>query len=406
MNVQQAQENKSTLAKGLLVFGIILVAFNLRPAITAIGPIISMIEEDLLLSHSVAGLLTSLPLIVFAIFSPVVPIIGQKLSNESALVVGLFSLIIGILLRSLASIAFLFIGTLLIGVGIAISNVLLPVIVKEKFPEKFALLTSVYTTSMGLIAAVASGLSVPLAVNLQLGWKLTLVLWSIPALLAVIVWIILANNRRKNEASKKNEEKSALASVGVSSNVWKSSVAWFVAAFMGLQSVLFYVTVAWLPTILQDQGISANTAGWLLSFTQFIGLPASFIVPVIAGKKHAQKWVVMTMTSMAIIGFSILLMGGSFPLLVLAIILIGITLAGSFSLALTFIGMRARDAKQASALSGMAQSIGYLLAAVGPILIGFLYDLTDAWTVPLLTLMGITILVMIFGVGASRDRYV
>src|SRR5690625_670128 len=175
---------------------------------------------------------------------------------------------------------------------------------------------------------------------------------------------------------------------------------------MGLQSSLLYVTVAWLPEILLDQGVKIATAGWLLSYAQFIGMPASFFVPVIAGRLKSQRIIVLVLGSFAIIGFSGLLLSHSFIIMVLSSTLIGITFGGSFALALTFLAIRARYGKHASQLSGMAQSIGYLLAALGPVCIGFLYDITGDWKAPLIVLIFVSVLVIVFGMGAGRNKYV
>ncbi|MFB4167788.1 CynX/NimT family MFS transporter [Virgibacillus sp. JSM 102003] len=384
----------------LLIAGIVIVAFNLRPAITSVGPLIGTIRDDVGLSNWSVGILTSLPLVAFAVMSPVAPKLGNRFSNERTLIAGLILLLFGITVRSFPFAALLFIGTLFVGLGIAICNVLLPGVVKEKFPSKVALMTSVYSTSMGVFAATASGLSIPFARGLDMGWQFALIIWTVPAIIGIIIWIYLS---KKNKTDNDVE----MQYVNVSDNrMWKSPLAWQVASFMGLQSFMFYVTISWLPEILHDYGVSMATAGWMLSFMQFIGLPASFFVPMIAGRFKSQRGIVLVMTTCALGGYGGLLIGSSYTVMVISTILIGITLSGSFALALAFLGMRARNSRQAAELSGMAQSFGYTLAAVGPVFIGYLYDVTHVWTVPLLTLIGVALLVMIFGMGAGRNRYV
>lgn len=387
-----------SLYKVWLITGIVLVAFNLRPAITSLGPLVGMIQKDVGLAHWSAGLLMSLPLIVFAIMSPIVPKLANRITNELALLLGLSFLLIGIVIRSIPMAFLLFTGTLLIGVGIAIGNVLLPAIAKDKFPESFGLMTSVYSTSMGLIASLASGISVPLADGLNLGWKGALNVWGIPAVVAILVWGYLS---KFNQGNKKNIKKASS-----NSNIWRSPLAWQIAIFMGFQSFLFYVTISWLPEILHSHGLSMETAGWLLSFTQLVGLPASFIIPVIAGRFRSQIWLAFILSMCSIVGYGGLLLGSSYPILIVSIIFIGIALGGSFPLALSYIGLRARHAGQAAELSGMAQSTGYILAAVGPLFIGYLFDYTHMWTIPLITLISISIVVMLFGMLSGRDQYV
>ncbi|MGJ9457913.1 CynX/NimT family MFS transporter [Oceanobacillus sp. CF4.6] len=400
MDLQSQSQQSKRLYYFLLTTGIIIIAFNLRPAITSIGPIIGIIRDDIGLSSWSAGLLTSLPLIAFAIMSPMAPRLANRFTNERSMLIGLILLFIGISVRSISIIFLLFMGTLLVGLGIAILNVLLPGIIKDKFPNKVGLMTSVYSTSMGILAATASGLSVPLANGMNGGWQVALLLWTIPVTIGIIVWSYLSRKERKKNQTEIKFIQSA------DNQIWRSPLAWQVAAFMGFQSFLFYVTISWLPAILHDSGLSMATAGWMLSFTQIIGLPASFLVPMIAEKFKSQRGIVFVLTLSSFLGYGGLLLGTSYAVMLISILLIGVALAGSFSLALTFLGMRAKTPKQAAELSGMAQSIGYLLAAIGPIIIGYLYDLTNAWTVPLIMIMFVSILVFLFGMGAGRNKYV
>lgn len=399
MNSPQIQKNKKSVYIILLIIGIVLVAFNLRPAITSVGPVVGIIQDDVGLAHWSAGLLMSIPLISFAIMSSLVPKIAARLSNEKALLLGLIVLLIGICIRSIAMTFFIFAGTLLVGIGIAIGNVLLPVVVKEKFPQKFGLMTSVYSTSMGLFASLASGISIPLATGLKLGWNGALIIWAIPVIIAVVVWIILL---RLNPAT-------GITVKRISTNtkqIWRSPLAWKISLFLGFQSAIFYITMSWLPEILYDYGISRSAAGWLLSFTQIIGLPASFIIPILAGRLRSQVWIAFSLGLCSIVGYGGLWLGTTYPIMIVSIILIGIALGGSFPLALSYIGIRTRSGNQAAELSGMAQSTGYLLAAVGPILIGYLFDMTHAWSIPLLFLIIISGVVTIFGMLSGRDEYV
>jgi MFS transporter, CP family, cyanate transporter len=382
------------------IIGIVLIAFNLRPAITSLGPLVGMIQEDVGLAHWSAGLLMSLPLVVFAIMSPLVPKIANKLTNELTLIMGLTSLLVGIAIRSIPMTFFLFTGTFLAGLGIAIGNVLLPAVVKDKFPEKFGLMTSVYSTSMGLIASLASGVSIPLAMDLNLGWQGAQIVWALPVVVAIIVWILLRkNNLRDSRVIQQKESADA-------NRLWRTPLAWQIAIFMGFQSFLFYVTISWLPEILHSHGMSMGAAGWMLSFTQLVGLPASFFIPVLAGRSLSQVRISFMLGMCAVLGYSGLLLGSSYPILIVSIVLIGIALGGSFPLALTFIGLRARSANQAAALSGMTQSTGYILAAVGPLFIGYLYDTAHSWTIPIITLILVSVIVIIFGMMSGRNRYV
>lgn len=399
LEIGQQELKANRLYNFLLISGIILVAFNLRPAITSVGPLMSTIRDDIGLSNWSVGLLTSLPLIAFAIMSPIAARLGNRFTNERAILWGLIVLVVGIAVRSVSGILLIFFGTALIGVGIAICNVLLPGVVKDKFPLKVGLMTSIYSTAMGVFASTASGVSVPIASEMNMGWEFALLVWGIPAIVALLLWIYLAFK------SKKSTTDMPVAQV-TDSNLWKSPLAWQIAAYMGLQSFLFYVTISWLPEILHSNGMSMETAGWMLSFTQLVGLPASFLVPVIAGRFSSQRPVVVVIGIISLLGLAGLLLGSSYLVLILSIILIGLALSGTFSLALALLGMRARNAKQAASLSGMAQALGYLLAAIGPMFIGYLFDLTDKWTATKITMMIVSVLVVLFGLGAGRNRYV
>ncbi|SIS49338.1 CynX/NimT family MFS transporter [Salimicrobium flavidum] len=383
----------------LLILGIILVSFNLRPAITSVGPVISLVREDLNLANWGAGLLTTLPLIAFAFTSPITPKISARFSSERVLLSGTFLIFIGVAVRLIPNTGILFAGTLLAGVGIAVCNVLLPGIVKEKFPQKVAFMTGVYVTSMGVFASIASGVSIPIATGIGWGWTNALAIWAIPALLAMVLWVYLIRKERNPPRKTEYVEFEQ-------SNVWTSPLAWKIAAFMGLQSFLFYVTVAWLPEMLNASGVSIATAGWMTSAALFIGLPASFLVPVIAEKFKDQRKVVLLLGCIALVGYSSLWIGQTFAVLLFSIICIGITLSGSFALALAFLGMRTKSARQAAALSGMAQAFGYALAALGPMLIGLLYDIRGSWNFPIGTLLLVTLGVIFFGMEAGRNRYV
>src|SRR5699024_3874863 len=392
--------NSKKLHQFLLVAGIVIVAFNLRPAITSVGPLIGIIRDDIGLSNWSAGILTSLPLIAFAIMSPAAPKLGNRYSNERTLILGLILLFIGIAVRSISVFVLLFIGTLFVGLGIAFCKVLLPSVIKEKFPKKVGLMTSVYSTSMGIFAASASCLSIPFAQGLNMGWQLALLIWATQLVLGIIVWIYHSTKEELPDAAEMRYVKLG------GNQMWKSPLAWQVACFMGLQSFLFYVTISWLPEILHSNGLSMATSGWMLSFAQFIGLPASFMVPVVAGRLKSQRSIVLVMALLAFGGYCGLLLGNSFTVMVISTIMIGLTLSGTFALALAFLGMRARNARDAAMLSGMAQALGYTLAAAGPMFIGYLFDVTHEWTIPLITLIGVSFLVMIFGMGAGRDRFV
>ncbi|MEH7223546.1 MFS transporter [Bacillus sp. JJ1566] len=391
-------QKKKNYSNVLLVIGIIFVAFNLRPAITSVGPIIDLIRSDLGISNGIAGFITTLPLVSFAILSILAPKIGQLIGNERTIFLGLLVIFFGIITRSFGFTSTLFLGTLLVGVGIAIGNVLIPSIVKLHFPLKVGIITSIYTTSMNTFAAVGSGVSIPLAKGQSLGWKWALVFWAALAVIAMIIWLPQLRNNNKTSASHREPSSNGA--------MWRSSIAWQVTLFMGLQSFLFYCTVAWLPEILESHGMDLSMAGWMVSLMQVVGLPTTFLAPVLANRFKSQSMIVFIIGLFYFAGIVGLIFVQTNGLLILSIICIGAAQGASISLVLTMIGLRTKDPRQAANLSGMAQSIGYLLAAIGPALVGFLFDYTQSWFTPLIIFSVISILMTIAGIGAGRHQYV
>lgn len=392
-----AKESRPMAQKLLLLGGIVFIAFNLRPAITSVGPLISYIQSDLQLTSGLSGLLTTLPLIAFAVLSPLAPVIGHKIGNELTILLGIVVLGIGIVVRSSGGMVSLLAGTALAGVGIAICNVLLPGIVKLKFPYKVTLVTGIYTASLSVSAALASGLSIPLAENKGWGWEKTLLFWGILAIAACIFWL--------PQVLKGKETAGRVKIIKHHRSLLRSAVAWQVAIFMGMQSLLFYSIIAWMPEILYSHGFSRSFSGWMLSLAQFAGIPASFLIPVVAGKLRTQKGLILGLTVIYFLALTGILTGGD-ALMPLWVILLGFAQGAGFSLALTFLVLRAENVVDASRLSGMAQSLGYLFAAAGPMMIGYLYDHTQAWTLPILSLFAVVLILLVTGLGAARNKYV
>jgi CP family cyanate transporter-like MFS transporter len=381
----------------LLVLAIVLLAANLRPALTSVAPLIGQIRTDTGVSNGVAGLLTGLPLLAFAVLSPIAPRLARRFDMERVLLASLLVLAVGILLRSAGVVAALFLGTAILGAAIAVGNVLLPSLVKREFPERTGLMTSTYTTALAVSAAIAAGASFPIAYQVD-GWRGSLALWALLALVAAVAWF--PQIRSADPAN---------ASTGTSRGVtglWGSVLAWQVTLFMGLQSLGYYVVLTWLPEILQEEvGVSASQAGWMLALAQVVVIPAMFIAPVLADRRPSQYSVVVVAVTLTGVGTLGLLVAAS-TATVLWIVLLGLGQGACFSLALTFFALRAPDSEHAAALSGMAQSIGYLLAAGGPFLFGLLRDATHAWTAPLTLLVAVTVCLLITGLGAARDAHV
>jgi len=377
--------------RALLIAGIIFVAINLRPALTGVGPLISDIRQDTGLSNAALGLLTTLPLLAFGTVSALTPLVTRRLGLERTLAAALLLLGSGILLRVAPSIALLYVGTLLLGIAIAFGNVLLPTLVKRDFPEHTGIMTSLYSSVMGAGATIAAGISVPLSV--AVGWRGSLAVWAVPAIAACLVWLPQLGSRTLPRSSGTLRE--SLHDLG------RSPLAWQVACFMGLQSMTFYVVLAWLPSILQSRGLSPDYAGWMLALSQGTGILGTMLVPTWAGRITSQRpiiWALGLLEGVSLIG----LLVPETTLAPLWVSIIGFVLGGTFGLALLFIVLRTADARTATELSGMAQSIGYMLAAAGPIFFGYLHDLMQSWSGPIVFLMLILVAKVVAGLGAGR----
>jgi len=354
----------------LLILGIILISFNLRPSITAVGPLIPLIREDLDLSNAWAGFLTTLPLLTFATFSLFSSAIGRKLGNARAILLGLVIIGVGTIIRVIGGSFFLFFGTALTGIGIVIGNVLLIPFIKLKLPHKIGLMTSIYTTGMSLIAAVASGVSIPLADIPGFGWRGSLLFWILLIILGIFFWI---PQIKKNKVPVLAEN-----DINIPVNIWKSNLAWQISIFMGVQSLIFFSLITWLPDMLIDRGFTAVQSGYIVSGIQIVGLGGSFLAPLIAVKFKDQIMLGVLLGLGYLLGFTTFFFEYR-GLLYAGLTIIGLCLGSSISLAYTLIGLRTHSDKTTASLSGMAQSIGYFLAAVGPLIVGILIDIFADW---------------------------
>lgn len=377
----------------LLIAGILCIAINLRPALAGVGPLISDIRQATGLSNSMLGLLTTLPLIAFGAVSTLTPLFTRRFGIGGTLFGAMLLLAGGIGIRSLGGIFFLYHGTLMLGIAIALGNVLLPSLTKRNFPSNSGLITSLYSAMMAIGASLAAGVSVPLAHGLGLGWRGSLGVWALMALVAVFVWLPQLSRLKKSE-QKRSFQKAMKA-------LAKSRLAWQVAIFMGLQSLTFYVILAWLPEILQGRGFDAEVSGWMLSLSQATGIMGSLAVPILAGRRRNQRSIVLFLVIIEVVG----LLGLLFPqvgMVWLWVSLIGFVLGGTFGLALLFIVLRSHDSDSATELSGMAQSIGYVIAATGPIIFGSIFDIAGNWTYSLILLFAIALIKLWMGLGAAK----
>ncbi|WP_432544634.1 MFS transporter [Kineococcus sp. SYSU DK002] len=379
----------------VLLVGLVLVACSMRSPLTGVGSVLPLVSDDLDLGAAAAGALTSLPLLAFAASSLVVPRVSARLGHRLTLVLALFLLGAGSLLRWVPGVVPLFTGTAAIGVAIAVANVLMPAFVRAEFPHRIPILTSTYVVLMQVVGGAASGVAVPLAEHVGGGWRTALVVWAAPAVLAALLWLPLVRGARGGRADRARAR-----------TPWRAPLAWAVTAFMGSQSLLFYVLLSWLTTIARDRsGLDPTAAGLLLSVVQVAGVLGSLLVPLVSGRSATRtRWAAVGSTALSISGIVLLLLvpSAAFPAMALA----GLGGGGAVVLALASVSSRAADGPTAVALSGMAQAIGYLAAAAGPVAFGGLHSLTGGWDVPLAVLAAVAVAQLWPARAAHRDATV
>ena len=376
-----------------LVTGILFIAINLRVPFTATAPVLQLIRDHFQLSITSVGWLNSLPLFAFALFSPVSATIARKFGLERTLFGALMVISGGILLRSAGSVWALYVGTMLIGTGIALGNVLLPGLIKRNFAGNVASMTGAYSITMGAAGAVGSAIIIPLAQ--QWGWNFALSLLVIVPVLALVLWFPQLSNHHQHKLSGPNQTTTV--------SVWTSPLAWQVTLFMGLNAMPFYVAVGWLPAILTDSGISPEKAGAVHGMLQFTTAIPGLMLAATLRRLKDQKMAAVVVSLLSGISLTGILYAPGLSMLWSAIL--GFGCGASMMLGLTFIGLRTKNAADAAALSGMAQCIGYLMAAMGPLLLGKVHDWSGGWTVPLLLTAAITVAGACTGLAAGRNVY-
>ncbi|HCB5057908.1 TPA: CynX/NimT family MFS transporter [Salmonella enterica subsp. enterica serovar Paratyphi C] len=377
----------------LLIAGILMIATTLRVTFTGAAPLLETIRSDYGLSTAQTGLLTTLPLLAFALVSPLAAGIARRFGMERSLFAAMLLICAGIALRSLPSAALLFAGTAIIGCGIALGNVLLPGLIKRDFSQHVARLTGAYSLTMGAAAALGSALVVPLALH-GFGWRGALLMLMLFPLLAFLIWLPQWRTTRSANLSSSR----ALYERGI----WRSPLAWQVTLFLGLNSLIYYVIIGWLPTILISHGYSEAQAGSLHGLLQLATAAPGLAIPLILHRFNDQRWIAALVSLLCAVGAAGLwFVPGQ---AIIWTLLFGFGSGATMILGLTFIGLRASSAHQAAALSGMAQSVGYLLAACGPPVMGKLHDASGSWYLPLSGVTVLAIIMAIFGLYAGRDR--
>jgi CP family cyanate transporter-like MFS transporter len=378
---------------GLLAAAIVFTALNLRTAVASVPPLLDDIRAEVPLSAAAAGALTTTPVVCMALGAPVAPFVARRIGTEAAVAALSATIAVGIVLRLVPGVVALFAGTIVAGLGIALGNVLVPSLIKRDFPERMGLMTGGYTMAISGSGALAAALAVPTEEVIGHGWRPALAVWAIPALVAAAVWLPWIPRRSGNGGAPPLP------------SLWRNRLAWQVTAFMGLQSLLFYSCLSWLPALLRSEGVDRGAAGALLSVMLLTAIPTCLLVPVWASRRRDQRAAIAITLVVYAAGLAGLLVAPDAAPAAWATLL-GFAQGAMLALAFLLFGLRAGDQEHAAQLSAMAQTVGYAVAAAGPVLIGVLREATGGWTVPLALLLAVLVPLLAAGMAAGRTRQV
>ncbi len=396
-------QDKTTSQSKVIILINILVVFwvsgNLRAPITAVGPVIDEIGTALHLSNFQSSLITAIPLLMFAACSVIISRLSAGKNISKVLLYGLLILAIGSLLRVSGSVSGLMTGSVLVGLGICVGNVITPGYIKQYLSKYLGLMTGLFAVAMNLTAAFASGYSINIGQWTQMGWKGSLGIWLAFIIIAsLMLFIDLLVQKRKQVPIEKPKSDTGF-------NMFTSKQAWNISIFMGLQSVVYYCIVSWLPTVLKDYGMPIEDTGWVLFTFQIATIPLTFLGPVIANRMQNQKVMIVFVVILMLLSM-ILFASGNLSLVYIAAILLGISNGLAFSLSLLFFSIRTQSTAHAIKLSGMAQSIGYFIAAFGPPIFGVLHNTDNSWQLSFYFLTGSIVLMSYFGWQSARRKFV
>lgn len=382
---------------------LILIAANMRIAIIVIPPLTTMLQHSLGLSTSQIGSLTSIPLLCFGLFSAIGSLIIKKVGLHTTLITGLIVLTIANFVR-VYSPTLLFFGTLFVGLAIAVLNIGIPILVLSWFPGDQIRLNGLYTASLNLFAAIVAGGTAATAQHL--GWQHTIQLISIPALLAVIYLGIFLLRTPKQTAQP---APSLAATTGTAAtphhSIYQNSAVWLLMVLMGVQSAIYYAAVAWLPSLLTSHGLSATTSNLIFGVFQIIGVPFSYWAPrFLTGYKQLRIGLTLILLGY-LIGLTPFLVNSGTVVLTIATMILGATTAAIFSLAMSFITILANTPDEAGQIGGTAQSGGYLIASISPVLLGVLQSHTHSWSDIVIVLMILAVINITIGFVLNRNHF-
>ncbi|WP_430503328.1 MFS transporter [Micromonospora trifolii] len=379
----------------------LLVALNLRAVVTSLGALLDEVRDGLGLSGVTAGLVTTLPTIAFAGLGALTPWLVRRVAPARVLVVAMLALAVGQVLRVATDSALIFVLTSALALsGIAVANILLPMLVKQHFPHRTGLVTGAYTMALTVGTTVAAASAVPIAHAFG-SWRAGLGVWAAMAAVAVLPWVPLALRAR---AAARRATPTAVVATPVRVRPARTRLGWAMAVYFGAQSLSGYAIMGWLAQLFRDAGYQPESAGLLLAGVTALGVPIALLMPTLAGRLGSLRPLVLGLTTasaLAYLGLALAPHGAA--LLWVALLAIG---QGAFPMILTAIGLRARTAEGTVALSAFAQSTGYVIAALGPLMVGILYEATGGWTAPIGFLLGALAVQTTAGMAIARPRYV
>ena len=379
----------------LLGASVVLIAFNLRPVFSSLSVVLPEIIRSTGLSATAASLLTTLPVLCLGLFAPLAPGLGRRFGTERTLLGCMALILVGTLLRGTGNVPLLFLASAIAGSGIAVANVLLSGLVKRDFAGQAALMMGLYTMAVCGGAASAAGLTVPIEHALGGGWTAALAVWALPAALVTLLWAPQAL-ARKPIASESGFTVRGL---------WRDRLAWQVTCFMGLQSALAYIVMGWLAPILRERGLASDVAGYVVSVSVITQVVTCLVVPALAVRLRNQIGLAVALALLTVAAMLAQLFAPLGGVWVWAVLL-GIAQGGTFALALTMIVLRSPDSHVAAHLSGMAQGVGYVIAAFGPLLAGLLHGWTGSFGAASWLFVAVGVALVIAGIGAGRTLHV
>lgn len=394
------------VAGRILAFaGILLVSASLRTAATSLSPIIEAVSSDITLDAVGLGVLGMLPPVMFALAGLLAPRISHRIGIEQFLILAIGAMVVGLAARAVApNYAVLFLGTLVALAAAGVGNILLPPIVKRYFPDRIGTITALYASLVSLGTVLPPAFAYPIADASS--WRVSLGVWAVLALLSLPPWILVfRQGRARSRAIAAGEPVLEEPSPGMVGRVWHSKVAWTIALVFSLTSFQAYSMFAWMPSMLVDQaGVGEVEAGLLLAFWGLLGMLAAILSPPLAAKLRNVGWILHVGGAGFVIGYLGLLLAPELsPWLWVGLSGIG---QAVFPACLALINLRTRTHEGSIALSGFAQSVGYTIAALGPLFVGMLHDITGGWSASLVLLIGASALFIYFGIVLRRPTFV